>query len=78
MLELLNSYLLSHMFCSIVKKEVFYVFIIHRLIYLSSESVVDTTFGQRGAEAICQLLDRVVWVLNPQLRYFLQIHWQIF
>ena len=33
MLELLNSPLLSHMLYSIVKKEVFYIFIIHPLSY---------------------------------------------
>ncbi len=31
----LNSPLLSHILYSIVKKEVFYIFITHRLIYLS-------------------------------------------
>ncbi len=29
----LNSPLLSHMLCSIVKKEVFYIFIVHPLSY---------------------------------------------
>ena len=48
MLELLNSYLLSHVLFNCKERGLFYVFIIHRLIlFILSKSMVDTTFGQR-------------------------------